>query len=191
MMDIGVKSPGNLPSELLLASQMFPFAPPCYSKDDCMKEVVKHIPSLSEALELIHASFQHATHVVAPVEPTQIAEETIPVAYRDGEPVKVEAVTTQNLADLALLFAVFASGYITRSTSSQARDIDHSKFHYLAKASLNMHGIFDKGSIVTCQTLLLIGMCEMRLGRGAFRDASWRITNMAFTVAASVSLFSN
>ena len=189
MMTIRSLSVLGLSTELIQASQMIPFAPPYWSREDCLKQIIDHIPNIEEALDLTDDFFQYATFMTAPVERTQIANEIIPAAYRSGKPVKYEDVSVTELPNLALFFAILASGYILSPKQNRASpSVQYDKFHHLARAALNVHGVFENGSVVTCQAFLLIGVCELHLGRGPMRETSWKIVGMSFTIGASVSL---
>lgn len=180
----------GLSSELVQASQMIPFAPPYFSKENCLKQIVGHIPDLEEALNLTESYFHYGTFFNSPVERSQVAEEVIPVAYKSGRPAKYEETSISDLPDLALFFAILASGNIMKPNakgSQPSLGTLYDKFHHLARAALNVYGVFENGSIVTCQTFILIGLCELQLGRGPMRETSWKIVGMAFTIALSVS----
>ena len=177
----------DLPLEVVQASHMLPFAPPYLSQEACLEQIVSFIPQLQVALQLVESYFSHGVFLTLPIERSQVSEEVLPLVYRAGVPIQPGDISVVHLVDLGLFFSILACGAVLRPESKRSpRESEYDKFFHLAKAALNAHGIFDHGSLAACQAFLLLGACELHLGRGPARDTSWKVVGMGFMIGASV-----
>ena len=176
----------NLPEDLIRASLSLPFPPPYLASDHYTHQLVSYLPPLRKTLDLIEAYYSRTSWMILPVDREQASEELIPMFYAKGQPVDPNSASVGNCHDLALLFSLLACG-ISMNCHDQTLAVETDKYYHLARAALSLGDVLERGSMATCQALLLIATYAKH-DRGLYmREAEWKIISTAFTIATSVS----
>ena len=180
--------PFQLSGALAKASMSLPFPPPDASHDECLEDLISHLPPLSDAADLTEAYLVRNTWAIKPVERNQVADELLPMFYRKGRPSIPDHVSAEHLHHLALLFMIMSCGL---SASPEIPDAPSriGLYYNLSRASLCLGRIVEHGSVAACQTLLLFAVYTKNGIFDPTREVEDKFFGLALTIASSVSLY--
>ncbi|KAJ7726359.1 fungal-specific transcription factor domain-containing protein [Mycena metata] len=100
--------------------------------EDIEREIIEHLPVLSEAMRLCNTYLEHAVYLIAILQRSELIDEVMDSVYRAGS---IE--TTHNHHCLSLLFAVFAIATILDPTK-HPHSIEAQEYYFLSRAALTL-----------------------------------------------------
>lgn len=174
----------TLPPEIMLASKLFPFAPPALCNPTTFTLLACHLPRYDRATYLIESYFRDHTHHMAPVTYNQ-AEDLLNRFYPGRSPISAHQLRAGDLHELALFFILMSNGYI----GDFNRPVDNPEplmFMHLCRASLGLHSIFSHGTVASVQAIFeMVSFSTQRL-RLVHDDSAWTVMDLGFIIAMSV-----
>ena len=172
--------------DIVAASKNFPFEAESGSMDDAWRDLAQHLPSYRTAIHLVDKfHFALGRHILH-VPPWHTDNVLLPQFYPSNEPMSAAASRKDDLHDLALLFAVFATGCLQdenlRPFYSEAEWYAH-----LSRAALSYHGVLEHASLSSVQAVLGLASNTRIVGKSKRNDQAWNLMSFGFHIAASVS----
>lgn len=167
----------------------FPFSCPITSQNECLEDLISYLPSLGEAAGLCDAFLLRNTWTVKPVDRYQVADELLPMFYKDRSASTPDHVTSELLHNLALLFMVMSCGLCMVAEEHDVdiiAQMDH--YYQLARASLCLGRVVENGSVAGCQTLLMFAVYANHKSQGPPGEWGHRFIGLALSLASNVSL---
>ncbi|KAJ2927802.1 hypothetical protein H1R20_g9292, partial [Candolleomyces eurysporus] len=176
------RSPASV-GELSLFSSAFPFTPLGQPTDVQDMIETTHLPILDTALTLADTYFSQVAWLFRGLTKGQIIDDMLPIIYKQKDPEPGEDYSGPH--DLALIFMVFAIGSLVAQdaghTSAQA---EH--YYQISRAALSLQPVLEKPSLVTIQSLHLIGIYTAMSGSDR-SDSSMEMAWNCITLAAHLS----
>ena len=149
---------------------------------------MKFLPSYKRATFLIdryHVTFDNQV-VAVPL--SQTDEHIIPLFYSENEPIKPGQLSMESLHELALLFAVLATG-CTNDYSLPQRNAEAESYARLCRAALSFYDVFRHASLSSVQAILILSQYTKAVGMARRADVAWSLASFGTQVAISVSQF--
>ena len=171
-----------------MQSTLFPFGSHNEHHAEHWRDLVNFLPSYKRATFLIdryHVTFD--SQVVA-VPPSQTDEQLIPQFYSEKEPINPGQLSIESLHELALLFAVFATG-CTNDYSLPQRNAEAESYARLCRAALSFYDVFRHASLSSVQAILILSQYTKAVGMARRADVAWSLASFGTEVAISVSQF--
>ena len=179
--------PHHLPPELAAASRKCPFAPGMVSQDEYRTLIESHMPSYERATALCEAYLENLAWFFTTVNRTQITHELLPAIYKHRPNVSPDGTEIRTDAhSLALLLSVFACGAAGDMTQLPNNEEGLLYFH-LAKAALGLRSVLSSASLITVQTMVLLGLYDFFSFRRSNLEEAWKILSFGTGIATSVS----
>lgn len=179
--------PHHLAPDLAHASRRCPFSPSFSSPDEFRALIESHLPSYERATALCEAYLGNLSWFITMIERTQITQELLPVIYKrkiklapDGTELRPDA---HDLALLLIVFACGAAGDLTQPPDNQ----EGLEYFHLARAALGLRSVFASASLVTVQTMILMGLYDFFSFRRSNMEEAWKLISFASGIATSVS----
>ena len=169
-----------------MESKLFPFGSHHDHDHEHWRDLVYFLPSYGRAMFLIDRYHVTFDSTVVAVPPSQTDEHIIPLFYPAEEPIQGRDLSKDSLHDLALLFAVLASG-CTNDYSLPQRNAEAESYTHLSKAALSFHNIIQHASLSAVQTILILSSYTRTLGMSRRADKAWSLMSFGCQIAISVS----
>lgn len=176
------RSPASV-GDLSLFSSAFPFTPLGQPSDVQDMIETTHLPPLDTALTLADTYVSQVAWLFRGLTKGQVIDDMLPTIYKQKDPEPGEEYGGPH--DLALIFMVFAIGSLI------GQDVGHSSaqaehYYQIARAALSLQPVLEKPSLVTIQSLHLVGIYTAMSGSDR-SDSSMEMAWSCTTLAAHLS----
>ncbi|KAJ7045173.1 fungal-specific transcription factor domain-containing protein [Mycena alexandri] len=151
--------------------------------EDIEREIVEHLPVLSEAMRLCNTYLEHGTYLPMTLQRSELIDEVMNSVYRAGS-----AETARNHHSLSLLFIVFAIATILDPTI-HPYSIEAQEYYHLSRAALTLT---PPERVTTCAAIQVqIHMAQyvdLSDWEGSSPNASWLHIGTAVRLAHGIGL---
>ncbi|KAJ7157332.1 fungal-specific transcription factor domain-containing protein [Mycena filopes] len=154
--------------------------------EDLEREIIEHLPVLSEAMRLCNTYLEHAAYLPMALQRSELVDEVMDSVYRAGGSPSAEG--GRNPHALALLFAVFATAAILDPTK-HAYSAEAQEYYYLARAALSLTPPERETTRAAIQALIHMAQyVDLSDWEGVSANAAWLHIGMAVRLALGIGL---
>ena len=174
--------------DIIMASKLFPFEVASKHKGESWRDLAHHLPPYERAKYLVDRYHFTMDRQILPVPPSQTDDALLPQFYPSDEAIDDMALRKDALHDLAVLFAVFATG-CSEDESLPQFNPEAEWYAHLSRAALSFHNVLDHASLSSVQAILVLASYIRSVGKSKRSDLAWNHMTFGFQISTSVSIY--